>query len=682
MAGALLPFPVVVALAVVLASVAALRRRGSALAVLAAISVAAAVSAGAAHSRVPEGLADVPIGFGQATMRVLEDPSARWGGYGVGQPMALDGVSWRGPPLAVGPLTGAVEAGGTLVLEGRIRGGQRRLGQDVVAGTFEVDEVVSFRQSQNPVFRFGNLVRSRVRSTFDGGTSANGLAIGLLVGDTSGIVEHDMEDLRRSGLAHYVAVSGSNVAVFLGAWWIIGMPLSINPRTRSVFGLVGLAVFIVATRWEPSVVRASMMAGVVLVGGGIGVPVDPWMALGVAVTGLVLVSGELAGAVGFQLSILATAGVLIGVRLVGGRRPAWLWTPLAATVGAQAAVAPLLLGVFGSIPLLAPITNLLAGPIVAMTTMVGVAALVIPVDALAVLASLGAGAVLHIASAASSGPQLDTAAFIGAAMLALGAVWRSTRPIALGALIVVLTVVAISSPSWPTTATAVVLDVGQGDAVLLQDPSGATMLVDGGRDPAVLDRALRRHGIHRIDILVVTHGDSDHVGGLAEILRSQPVGAVWVPEFAEYGPILEALVLEAGDLGIPVRPIGAGRRSAVGSIAVDVLGPTRRFQADNDGSIVMLIDAGRTLLLAGDAEAVAQAELPSVRPDVLLVPHHGSGTTDLRWLTATVGPLAILSYGPNTYGHPHPDVLEALELAGATVRATAVDGDVHVTLTR
>ncbi len=86
------------------------------------------------------------------------------------------------------------------------------------------------------------------------------------------------------------------------------------------------------------------------------------------------------------------------------------------------------------------------------------------------------------------------------------------------------------------------------------------------------------------------------------------------------------------------------------------------------------------MLLAGDIEAVAQRELPPLRPDVLLVPHHGSATTDLDWLAATVGPLAIISVGPNTYGHPNDEVLDLLDATGARVMTTAADGDIVVPL--
>jgi competence protein ComEC len=126
--------------------------------------------------------------------------------------------------------------------------------------------------------------------------------------------------------------------------------------------------------------------------------------------------------------------------------------------------------------------------------------------------------------------------------------------------------------------------------------------------------------------------------------------------------------------------VSRGRDRFIGSFEIEVLGPIRRYQAENDGSVSLLVSAGRTVFLGGDIEAVAQNDVPSIRPDVLVVPHHGSRTTDLDWLRDTVDSLAVLSYGENRYGHPHPDVVAVLTDAGATVRHTYLEGDITVGL--
>jgi len=680
-AGVLAPSPVVIAVAVVACVLIARLFDPAGAMVLAVLVVVGGVSGAVAEGRDAQVVSPAIAGHsGRYEVRLREDPSSRWGGLAIGQIVGLDGIPWDGPSVAVGPGLDASHAGDTVVVEATPRVGRRRLGRIEVTGTLDVGDVVARRASRSPVFIVGNAVRSRVRAVFGAPDPAQALLEGLLIGDTTDLPAANEEDLRRAGLAHFVAVSGSNVALFLGAWWILTIPVAVHPRLRAVTGMIGLAVFVVATRWEPSVVRASVMALVPLLGGVVGVPVDAWMALGVATAVSLLFSADLASSVGFLLSVCATAGVLVGVRLVRRREPRWLWTPLGATLGAQTAVAPLLLTVFGSIPLIAPITNMIAAPVVSLTTVVGLVAVVLPHPALTAIARCGAAAVLVIAERGAGGPQLGWFAFVGVAALAVVTVTPRTRPLGMALACVLALMTPIGDAPWPPIPTVVVMDVGQGDAILLQDPSGRAMLVDGGRDPRTLDRAIRRNGVSRLDVVALTHGDLDHVGGLVDLLATVDVGEVWIARFASRSDAVEDVLADAARGGVPVREVGRGTAFALGSIVVEVLGPARRYRGDNDGSIVMLASWRRSILLPADIEAVAQRELPPVRPDLLVVPHHGSSTTDLAWLEAVLGPVAVLSYGENTYGHPHPAVLSVLEVAGADVYHTMLDGDVTIPL--
>jgi competence protein ComEC len=226
------------------------------------------------------------------------------------------------------------------------------------------------------------------------------------------------------------------------------------------------------------------------------------------------------------------------------------------------------------------------------------------------------------------------------------------------------------------------MDIGQGDAILLQDPSGLAVLIDGGREPRTLDRALRRHNVDRLAILVVTHGDADHAGGLVEMITTMDIGELWLGSYTAEAPLLEELSAAATERDIPIRRVARGDRFEVGKLDLSVLGPARKYLAENDGSVIILATAARSILLAGDAEAVAQRELPPIRPDIVVVPHHGSSTTDLGWLRAILRDEAILSYGPNTYGHPNEAVVALLNESGVGLKRTAEDGDVVVDLGR
>lgn len=590
-------------------------------------------------------------------------------------------VRWRGPALGVDLPPGAVLVAGDRVrIDGIARARAGKVRGDPIAGRIAARNVERVGGGRGPLFVVGNAVRRRVASVIPGRSPAEGLVSGFLIGDTSNIPPSDLDALRRSGLTHFVAVSGSNVALFLAGWWLLTSPLGRGSRRRFAIGLVGLAVFVVVTRWEASVLRAATMAGLILGGAATGIAVDGWMALGGAAGLLLLASGNLALDVGFQLSVAATAGILVGAGAAGDRRPRWAWTVLAAAVSAQIAVVPILLWHFGSIPLLSPVANLLAAPLVTVATIVGGLAVVTGWAVLVTIATAVAGVVLTIAGLAAAWPQLGTVAVLVVGAAGAIAINRRLRPVMAFAAALVLAAVTLAPTILPSGPTVTVLDVGEGDAILVRS-RGRVALIDGGRDPVVLADRLRSHGVGRIDLLVVTHADADHAGGLDGIVADHGVGRVWVPRFGDLGELVSRLVDDATAAGVGVEWIDAGSpKYALGVITIEPIGPKRRYAADNDGSIVLWVEAGRSMLLGGDIESIAQTELPALRPDVLLVPHHGSASTDAQWLADTVGETAVVSVGENRYGHPSPEIMTILGDSGAEVLLTADEGDVAIEL--
>ncbi len=383
---------------------------------------------------------------------------------------------------------------------------------------------------------------------------------------------------------------------------------------------------------------------------------------------------------GFQLSVAATAGVLAGARLAGRRRPRWAWTAMTATLSAQAAVAPLLLLHFGAVPLLAPVANVAAAPVVVLSTSAGGLGVITGLDVLTATGVGLASVVLGIARVAGDWPQLG---WSGAAALAAGgaaALRRGLRPImalAAAALIVAVVAMPAGPPGGPR---AIFLDVGQGDAALLQGPDGETVLIDGGPDAAVLREALRRHGVRRVDLMVASHGHADHVTGLLGAIEAVPVGRLWTPRPAP-GELLDELAALAAERDIAVESPAVGWAARVGAFHLEVLGPLRRYASPNDESLVLVARAaGGAVLFAGDIEAIAQRELGPIEASVLKVPHQGGATSDPEWLEANAGEVAVISVGPNSFGHPAPEVMGILEEAGAAVRRTDLEGDVVVSL--
>ncbi|MGB5811942.1 MAG: MBL fold metallo-hydrolase, partial [Polyangiales bacterium] len=242
------------------------------------------------------------------------------------------------------------------------------------------------------------------------------------------------------------------------------------------------------------------------------------------------------------------------------------------------------------------------------------------------------------------------------------------------------------------------VDVGQGDAALVDFPDGSLGLIDtgpGDRHPAgrELVRALRERRRNRIDRVIITHGHPDHDGGLARLLNEFEVGELWLNGqrlAEERDGSFRALLGVARNQGVLVRFVGelCGEPHGFGGVRLEVLWPCPRYDPAldlNDNSLTVLLSYGtRRALMTGDLEAAAEAELlagaliPSV--DILKVGHHGSKTSSTLSFVARAAPtVAVISVGKhNRYGHPHPEVIARLRATGGRVLRTDTDGGVEI----
>lgn len=227
------------------------------------------------------------------------------------------------------------------------------------------------------------------------------------------------------------------------------------------------------------------------------------------------------------------------------------------------------------------------------------------------------------------------------------------------------------------------VDVGQGDASLIEFPDGKTMLIDAASSSEVLQQ-LRADNRSQIDWLVATHPDADHIGGLADIISNYQVASVWAPEVNSPTKTYTNFLTAIANKGLGIEPCYAGRQIAAGEgYSIDLLWPQRgaSYSADNDCSAIVRVTYGsNTFLFTGDAPVDAQGQSLSGHVDVLKVSHHGSSSgmdaSLARKLTPTI---SVLSYGKNSYGHPTQVVLDALKGVASSIYGTYAHGTVTVT---
>jgi competence protein ComEC len=574
----------------------------------------------------------------------------------------------------------------------------------------------------HPIGRPGRLARAsehlrervRVTATARQPDRVAGLLVGFVTGDTRLLPEEDADRMRATGLTHLTAVSGTHVAILAAGVLAACALVRVGARGRRRVLVCTLVGFAFLTRFQPSVLRAGTMGLVVLLADAKGVPRDARHALAGAVLLLVLVDPRLAGSLGLLLSASAAAGVLLLAPVVRERLhrlPRRLAEVLSVTLGAQLAVVPLLLTAFGEIPLASVPANVVAVPFASVAVAGAFLAAVVAVVApglgawLFAAAGLPARAVLWSAHTfADVGWVATTARPATVLTVALAAVWLLAaprrRPIRVA--LAVVTALCLSATAWPLlqgrlpvrTLTVTAIDVGQGDAFLLETPA-VRVLVDAGEDETAA-RWLRSTGRRRVDLLVVSHGHLDHVGGAASVLRRTRVGAVWYRHVPTDLPAVAELVETAAAHDVPLRAPAAGDRAVVGDLHLEVLSPPpgrpyRWSRSElNDTSLVVLATwRGRRVLFTGDVEAAAQADLLALAArsgrtdlldvEVLTVPHHGSATTDPAFLRGVRPQVGLIGVGrDNRHGHPHPEVVALLDELGVEVRRTDLDGTVRV----
>jgi competence protein ComEC len=577
-------------------------------------------------------------------------------------------------------------------------------------------------------------VRRRAEAALEHGLSPPqaGLARGMVLGQDDALDGRTRDAFRASGLGHLLAASGANVALLVvlagGAVALLGGGL----RLRLGVALALVALYVPLAGGGPSILRAGIMGGAMLVAGLAGRPTARVYALVLAAAGTLALNPRACADVGWQLSFAAVVAIALLApptrdALVRRRVPRGVAEAVAITGAATLGTAPISALQFGQLSLVSLPANVVVAPAVAPVVWLGTLAGAIgqlgavtgPVVALLdALLALPLGFVAMVADVAARAPHATIALTVGvpvvlaayAVLIAAavpsvrGAVARASRRgrralrtdrrVAFGvAGVVLIAVVAAAvlrprTPLPPRAPTISFLDVGQGDAILLQEGTVAALVDTGPPDGPVLAR-LRESGVTRLDLLVLTHGEADHDGAATRILAAMHVGAVLDgAATAPADPRSEARV-EAAIAGSGARRIvpHAGQRLRLGGFVLDVLWPPPDPPPPgidpNLRAVVLHVRRGTVdALLTADAESPVTGPLDLPPVDILKVAHHGSDDPGLPALLERLRPkLAAIEVGAhNDYGHPTASTLSALAAAHVPVVRTDQDGTVRVTL--
>lgn len=590
-----------------------------------------------------------------------------------------------------------------------------------LAGTIRVVWVLGERPADGLLGALYGL-RAQVLESFDASSSdTRALLAGSVCASTVAMGERGLDDaFATCGVSHLVAVSGGHLVLVCGALTAALRAARLPVGARLAALLAGSGAFVLFCAAPASAVRSWAM---LLVAGSselVGRRAHPLSSASVVGLVMALADPGVCGQLGFLLSVSCVCGIcalgpyaryVVRALLPSSRSLYRLGRPgialagalgaasdtLAMTVVAQLVTAPLVCATFSQLSLVAPLANLVLAPVFSALLASGLAAAalvwapaaqqvalalcdVVGSMVMALVRALERVPLASVALSVSEGTALAVTAVLLCALLAW---WpRVTRTGVAIALIVPLALGGgwVVRGRFFSPACVCVLDVGQGDAILVTDGS-ASLLVDTGPSDSVLP-ALARRGVTHLDAVLLTHLHEDHAGGLASARSVTGYETLYVAEGVADAPEL--------DVGATVEEVAYGDVLRVGSFELEVVSPTDRVDGtENDHSVELLLTYekdGRSLtaLLTGDAErgptddAVARGDVGDI--DLLKVGHHGSAES-VSAETAGVldAEVAVASAGEgNAYGHPDPACVEALEGAGSLFLCTMDVGDVCV----
>lgn len=650
---------------------------------------------------------------------------------GVGGELGSDQIlQWRAGRRVAFPATLRAP---TRYLNPGVPDAEQRLAWRGVAlvGSVKSDRLVEVTERGTPISEFFASARAAIRHAIAVGVApwsprSAAVVSAILIGDRAGLDDEIERRLQEAGTYHVIAISGGNIAILAGLLIFVLRVCRAGPRASALLVIIMLSAYALIVEGGSSVGRATLMAAIYFAAVFCDHRTLPLNVAALTATALFCFEPLQVVDAGFALTFGATLGILAGMSRFADRLPAspWLRAPAAlllASVCAEIALLPIGAFVFSRVTFAGLIVNFAAIPLMTVAQIAGMT--VVPLASLSTEAALASGWIAHIAVQGLIGsaalvdvlpwlsrrlappPLLIVAMYYGSLIvLAFDTyVVPTFRP----AVVPIATVCLLASGFWiiatPTFNTraqllrVTFLDVGQGDAAIVQFPDGRTLSIDagglasttfdiGGR---VIAPALWALGARRLDYMSVTHGDIDHIGGAASLFRDFKPFEVWegvpVPPHAATRE-LRALADAAGSAWRTLQPAD---RVSFGEVELVVHHPPRpeweRQRVRNDDSeVVEIVHGGVSFVFTGDiTREVERTIAPSFARApirILKVPHHGSATSSSQLFLDALRPdIAVISAGRgNPFGHPVTSVLDRYKHIGAAIYRTDQDGAVMV----
>jgi len=547
----------------------------------------------------------------------------------------------------------------------------------------------------------------------------------MILGDKSQLDGEVSSFFRRAGLSHVLVVSGLHLSVLLSALRLL-LGGRRKPLAFTAFPLIVCFIFLVGG--TPSVIRAGLMSLLPLAAPLLQREDDPPTTLSAALFLLILQNPYAAAGISLQLSFASVAGIMLfseplnqwlrertlrdGTSLperVANRALSFLWASFATSIGAMVFTVPISALYFGSISLIAPLSNLLclwavsllvpAGLICALLGLVLPAAAGVAAHPIGFLCTFLLHAAQRLGSPALAALSLEgfylkiwlaaTCLLFAVTLLRRKKPRKLTLPLYISVILLCIALLFTFSSHYFVPLTVTVLDVGQGAATAFYSKASTALVDCGGSGPSnagdVAADHFQQFGSSRLDLLVLTHLHDDHYNGVKRLFARMDVGAVILPSFDDGTGRREEVSRLAQEEGATLLFMDSITHATLGQAEL-TLYPPLGSGTTNEAGLFVLCSAGEfDVLITGDGDSAVESLLVSRYPipdtELLLVGHYGAkSSTSEEFLAAVKPEYAVISAGYNSYGHPHPDVLARLDAAGAAIFRTDLNGSVTITV--